>query len=133
KRQSSTREAISEKREKFVPDPSYVAPSGYGFPGQTFTADFGRAKGMPSAVFDPALFSLCEHNYETSILGRPAMQLSRRSGQRIQLDRRAARARGLPLQSCRFRFRGDRRRRLASAFARVETSRSAVGLESFHR
>src|SRR5659263_277305 len=33
-KQSSTRSATSENRAKFVPMPSYVAPSGYGVPGQ---------------------------------------------------------------------------------------------------
>src|SRR6266566_1377660 len=37
KRQSSTRDATSEKSEKLVPLPLYVAPSGYGVPGHTFT------------------------------------------------------------------------------------------------
>src|SRR5437588_8111918 len=58
KKQSSTRVAISEKTEKFVPAPSDVAPSGYGVPGQTFTLEslrfsrtmrMGSAKGVPRA------------------------------------------------------------------------------------
>jgi hypothetical protein len=31
--------AASEKIEKFVPAPSHVAPSGYGFPGKTLRAN----------------------------------------------------------------------------------------------
>src|SRR5882762_953763 len=34
-RHSSTFSATSENSEKLVPAPSYVAPSGYGLPGQT--------------------------------------------------------------------------------------------------
>src|SRR3954447_10116088 len=37
KRQSSTRSATSLNSAKLVPPPSYVAPRGYGDPGQTFT------------------------------------------------------------------------------------------------
>src|SRR5262245_16791104 len=35
KRQSSTRAAWAEKIAKFAPRPVHVAPSGYGWPGQT--------------------------------------------------------------------------------------------------
>src|SRR6478752_8734924 len=42
-RHSSTPVACSEKRAKFVPSPSHVAPSGYGVPGQT------RRLAMPTA------------------------------------------------------------------------------------
>src|SRR5262245_44428776 len=35
-KQSSTPVAFSENSAKFTPDPSQVAPSGYGLPGHTF-------------------------------------------------------------------------------------------------
>src|SRR5919201_876212 len=56
-RQSSTPVAFSEKRAKFTPEPSQIAPSGYGRPGRFLTLDdrsFGvmtvrRTSAMPAA------------------------------------------------------------------------------------
>src|SRR5581483_11484963 len=38
KRHSSTLVALREKSAKFTPEPSHVAPSGWGLPGQTLMA-----------------------------------------------------------------------------------------------
>src|SRR3954451_22154857 len=48
KRQSSTFSATSLKMAKLVPVPSYVAPSGYAVPGQTWVI-----LGVPPAVASP--------------------------------------------------------------------------------
>src|SRR4029078_5838047 len=49
KRRRSTSSATWEKRVKFVPHPSHVAPSGYGVPGQIRIRPLWRPVGSRSA------------------------------------------------------------------------------------
>ena len=48
-RHSSTASAVCENTEKFVPDPSQVAPSGYGSPGLRAAGMNGKATWRPRA------------------------------------------------------------------------------------
>src|SRR3954453_4774256 len=82
KRHSSTRSATSLNRAKLVPLPSYVAPSGYGAPGQIFIAGrLARVAQEPSDALARGLLhpAADETNRRTGAERRPGKELVDRS------------------------------------------------------
>src|SRR3954452_1503548 len=116
KRHSSTRSATSLNRAKLVPPPSYVAPSGYGAPGQIFIA--GRlarvaqqrsdalARGLlHPAADEPDGCARAERRTSEELVDRPALgRLHAEITQRLlgegQMRRVRPEPRGLLTVSC---------------------------------
>ncbi|SKY85806.1 Uncharacterised protein [Mycobacteroides abscessus subsp. abscessus] len=72
-RHRSTASATSENSEKLVPTPSYVAPSGYGVPGQT---GMGSGSGATSASACSGLSGGSDPGVDSDVRGGVAVVAS---------------------------------------------------------